>query len=173
MAPEPTIYPCRREGLRFLAEAPERFERSVTVPISAEQAFAAAEDERRLSRSSPTIKQVRWLDPRPFGPGTRRRIEFGDGTRFEAELFVYEPPLRSGLFLTHTTRDMFAAFVELFELEALGPRRCRFTWRVAYEPSAAYAKLPMTRALMGFNLGFILTRMKAEAYGRRLLGRLR
>ncbi len=127
---------CEPVDASFFETAPRRFEFRGELPVSAEQAFRALEDERSWPQWFDGIRRVEWTSPRPFGVGTTRTVTLGAATVYE-HFFRWEPGRRFSFYFTahDAPLPLFRALAEDYALEDLPNGRSRFVYRVAMTPA--------------------------------------
>ena len=105
----------------------------IELEASAEKVFALFEDEQAWPRWFAEISEVTWTSARPFGVGTTRTVVLQTLTVHE-HFFLWEPGRRFAFYFTGHTRPLLQRFFEDYQLEDLEDGRCRFTWRVGFQP---------------------------------------
>lgn len=116
----------------FFDTAPLRFTRTWEVDQPAAQLWQEMTERplhwcRGLS--------IRWISPTPFGVGTTRHVGVLGALQADEYFFLWEEGRRNAFYFTHANLPVFKRFGEYYEIEPTGPDTCRFTWRLAAEPT--------------------------------------
>jgi hypothetical protein len=95
------------------------------------------------------LSGVKWTSPRPFGVGTTREVKvLGGMLKAKEYFFAWEEGRRKSFYVTEANLPLFRRLAEDYLLEPTGDSSCRFTWRIAYEPSLL-GKGPANGVLLG------------------------
>lgn len=127
-------YPCRPLDESFLNNPPAFFYNEVELPASSTSVFQILADEKAWPQWFDEIREVVWTSPKPFTVGTTRTVTLNTMTVWE-HFFIWEENRRFAFYFTQTSLPLARAFAEDYQLEPLGHDRCRFRWRVCYEPT--------------------------------------
>src|SRR4051812_4050157 len=132
-----------------MAGAGEVIERSVTVPVSAEEAFAWHDRPGALERLIPPWERVEVLERSGgIAAGARVVVRVHQGPvtlRWLARHRAYHP---GGLFVDEQEEGPFARWVHTHSFDPQGPASCRVTDRIEFTlPGAGAGRLaePLVR----------------------------
>ena len=82
-------------------------------------------------------KGINWTSGRPFGVGTTRTVSALKGVnKFREHFFIWEEGRRQSFYVLEANTPMVKRFAEDYVVEPVSDTSCRFTWTIAYEPSA-------------------------------------
>ena len=139
------------ENLPETARAVSIAERELAV--SAEQLFAAFEDESWWPKWVPGMREATWTSPKPFANGTTRTVTMVGGHRIDEVFWAWEPNRRIAFSIAAASIGWVRGFTEVYEVTPLSTGRCKLRWTLAMsfrgrlamvEP--AYARsLPMSQ----------------------------
>ena len=79
--------------------------------------------------------KIGWTSPRPFGVGTTRHVGVLGLIQADEHFFLWEEGRRFAFHFTRSNLPLFRRFGEYYEVEPTGPESCRFTWKLAAEPT--------------------------------------
>ena len=118
--------------LSFFDSAPEVYQDEWDINVPAEQFWPDLVDNplhwcRGL--------KIRWTSPRPFGVGTTRHVSALGTIQADEHFFLWEEGVRFAFHFTRSNIPLFRRFGEYYELTPTGPSSCRFTWKLAAEPT--------------------------------------
>jgi hypothetical protein len=83
------------------------------------------------------LDDVSWTSPRPFTVGTTRTVKSLKGANVINEYFFrWEEGRRKSFYVVDSSAPMFKRFAEDYLVEPTSDAACRFTWTIAWEPSA-------------------------------------
>lgn len=116
----------------FFENAPVRFARTWEVDAPAEALWREMSD-RPLHWCR--ALRIRWTSPRPFSVGTTRHVGVLGLLQADEHFFLWEEGRRSAFYFTRANLPAFRRFAEYYEYEATGESTCRFTWKLAAEPT--------------------------------------
>jgi hypothetical protein len=121
----------------FLSSAPQRMVETMVIARPAAAVWADLTSDSVLSWCR-LVAGVTWTSPRPFGVGTTRTLRARLGLLALKEVFFrWEEGRRHSFYVAEATAPLFRTFAEDYVVEESSPTTCRFTWRVAFEPTAA------------------------------------
>jgi hypothetical protein len=104
-----------------------------------ERVWESLASDASLAAWGPSVKEVNWLSPRPFGVGTTREVVLAGGAPRVRERFIRWDEGRGYTFaVDEASVPVFRHFVEDYAVEADGDATM-FTWTVAIEPKSALA----------------------------------
>lgn len=119
---------------QFFATAPYRARQSWEIDKPA----AAVWDE--LTGENPLhwcrILKIRWTSAAPRGVGATRHVGIVGLIQADEHYFIWDEGRRNAFYFSEVNLPLLKRFGELYEVEPTGERNCRFTWTLAYEPSA-------------------------------------
>lgn len=82
-------------------------------------------------------KGISWTSDRPFDVGTTRTVSALKGAnKFREHFFIWEEGRRQAFYVLEASSPMVKRFAEDYVVEPVTDASCRFTWTIAYEPSA-------------------------------------
>jgi hypothetical protein len=92
--------------------------------------------------------KIRWTSPRPFGVGTTRHVAVFGALQADEHFFLWEEGVRFAFHFTHANLPIYRSLGEYYEVKPTGPGSCRFTWKIAAQPTLfGRAGSPITSAL--------------------------
>ena len=142
-------YPIEEADDSLFATAPLYHARSVEVPYSAEETWAALTGDG-VSSWTKGMRRLTWTSPRPFGVGTTREIEMESDLVLRERFYRWEEGTRKTFTATGATRPIFRHLVEDYVIEptVVG---ARFSWRWAAELNRPWSFLqgPLDRFFFG------------------------
>ncbi|WP_431781879.1 SRPBCC family protein [Streptomyces chumphonensis] len=130
-------YPIEEADDSLFATASLHHARSVEVPYSAEETWAALTGDE-VSSWTKGMKRLTWTSPRPFGVGTTREIELGGGFLLRERFYRWEEGRRKTFCAVETTRPIFRRLVEDYVVEPT-ETGSRFSWRWAADLNPPYS----------------------------------
>ena len=137
----------RSVGLEFFNSPPAEVVTAKTLDCSAERVFEVLADPPGWPQWFDGMKSGAWTSPAPFGVGSTRRMGLASTTVDETFL-AWEPGVRFTFRLDAMGLPIVRAMAEDWRIESLGPKSCRVTYRVAYEPTLLARLLhPVLRAM--------------------------
>ncbi|MBT1098045.1 SRPBCC family protein [Streptomyces sp. Tu102] len=78
---------------------------------------------------------ISWTSPRPFGVGTTRQVGVFGALQADERYFLWEEGRRQAFHITRANLPLFKRFGEYYDIEPRSDTTCRFTWKVAAEPT--------------------------------------
>ena len=137
---------CHPVDASFFDAAPMRFDDTVELDARPTDVFAILLDADTWPKWFRGMRKATWTSNEPHGVGSTRTVSVGLLT-VEERFFRWEEGRRFSFYLTGQSMSVAHAFAEDYLLEELAPKKTRFTFTVALEPSLA-VKLggPMGRA---------------------------
>lgn len=142
----------------FLAGAPFRYVKTVDVPVSPEQTWAALTADETLVSWTPLVTGLRWTSPRPFGVGTTREVTILWRIAARERYYRWEEGSRMTFAAIQTSVPALRRLAEDYVVEST-PMGSRLIWTVALEPHRKLSPLlhltsPITsRAIGGIACG--------------------
>jgi len=82
-----------------------------------------------------TLK-INWTSAPPFGVGTTRQVKVLGLLVSNEYYFVWDEGRRNAFYFTDANLPLFKRFGEDYLVEPTGENSCRFTWKLAGEPTA-------------------------------------
>ncbi|WP_102144823.1 SRPBCC family protein [Mycobacterium hubeiense] len=134
-------FPVESADADFLASAPHifRFHKRFSAPP--EKVWESLASDASLSAWGPSVKEVKWTSPRPFGVGTTREVALVGGPRVQERFFRWDEGRGYSFEVTKANAPMFRRMAEDYTVEPDGGVGTLFTWTVAIEPKPAF-KVP-------------------------------
>jgi hypothetical protein len=133
----------------FFESAPKRLRAGFEIARPAAEVWAelTADDALHWCR---ILQDVSWTSPRPFGVGTTREVKALWGANMLREhYFHWEEGRRHSFYVAESSGPLFESFAEDYLVEPRGAEACRFTWTIAFEPSAiGRAGTPLNKAIL-------------------------
>lgn len=124
----------------FFTTAPHRFTYRKRFAASPARVWDSLASDESLAAWGPSVKQVTWLSPRPFGVGTSRQVVLAPGlVQVHETFFRWEDGRRYSFRVDHASIPSLRRFAEDYLVEAAGGGQTQFTWTVAIEPKPAFA----------------------------------
>jgi polyketide cyclase/dehydrase/lipid transport protein len=116
-----------------------RYEKRYAAPPA--QVWESLASDDSLAAWGPSVTELRWLTPRPFGVGTTREVVLAPGlARVRERYFRWDEGRGYSFAVYEANLPIFRRFAEDYTLDADGDGT-RFTWTVAIEPKSVL-KLP-------------------------------
>jgi uncharacterized protein YndB with AHSA1/START domain len=104
-----------------------------------ERVWESLASDASLAAWGPSVKQVNWLSPRPFGVDTTREVVLAGGAPRVRERFIRWDEGRGYSFAVYEASvPVFRHFVEDYVVQADGDGTV-FTWTIAIEPKRAFS----------------------------------
>jgi hypothetical protein len=131
--------------------------------VPPDQVWESLASDASLAAWGPSVKEVRWLSPRPFGVDTTREVVLAGGlARVHERFFRWDEGRGYSFAVYEASVPVFRHFVEDFVLEA-GGNGTLFTWTVAIEPKGAVS-LPLKVLRPVFKAAFARMAADGERY---------
>ena len=142
-------FACQPVDEDFLENAPVRMSARFEVARPAAEVWGELTSERPLQWCR-ILQDVSWTSPRPFGVGTTREVKALWGANLLREhYFRWEEGRRHSFYVVEATAPLASRFAEDYLVEPTGEGSCRFTWVIAFAPTAlSVPGLPVTKALL-------------------------
>ena len=131
-------YPLQPADADFLTSAPHVFRYEKRYAAAPEQVWASLTSDESIAAWGPSIKEVTWTSPRPFGIGTTRDVVAFGGATMRERYFRWDDGHRHSFYAYESTLPVFTRFAEDYIVEADGDAT-HFTWVLALEPKRAMA----------------------------------
>lgn len=101
------------------------------MAVSAERLFATLVDGPSWGKWLTVISTVDWTSSTPFGKGTTRTVSLRAGIVMDEVFSEVEAPRRMSFSVCRTNAGVLAGLGEAYEVEPIGPDRCRLRWTIA------------------------------------------
>jgi hypothetical protein len=121
---------------------------------SPERVWESLTSDESIAAWGRGVESVRWLSPRPFGPGTRREVRLARGSAtVREEFFRWDEGRGYSFFATESSRPGLHRLAEDYVVSPAGTGTS-LTWRIAVEPVRRFAPVapfaaPVVRLLFG------------------------
>jgi uncharacterized protein YndB with AHSA1/START domain len=86
------------------------------ISVSAEQLFAAFEDDTWWPKWVPGMREATWTSPKPFAKGTTRTVKLENGTRLDEVFSAWEPNRRIAFSVVAANIGWLSGFTEVYEI---------------------------------------------------------
>ncbi|MGE2720626.1 SRPBCC family protein [Mycolicibacterium celeriflavum] len=129
-------YPLVSADADFLVSAPHVFRYEKLFAATPERVWESLTSDESLAAWGPSIKDVTWTSPRPFGVGTTRDVTAPGGAVLRERFFHWDEGHQKSFYVYESTLPLFKRFAEDYIVEPEG-RQTRFTWVLAIEPKRA------------------------------------
>jgi hypothetical protein len=121
----------------FFTDAPVRLAETFEVDRPASEVWGELTSEHPLSWCRILGDGISWTSDRPFAVGTTRTVSALKGAnKFREHFFIWEEGRRQAFYVVEANAPTVKRFAEDYLVEAVSDASCRFTWTIAYEPSA-------------------------------------
>lgn len=135
-------FPVEPADADFFAAAPHifRYEERFQAPV--QRVWESLTSDASLSAWGPSVSQVLWSSPRPFGIDTTREVVLATGiARVRERFFRWDDTDTPGYSFAvyEANAPLFRRFAEDYVVTPAGPDASTFTWTVAIEPKPAVA----------------------------------
>jgi uncharacterized protein YndB with AHSA1/START domain len=136
-----TWYPLEPCDESFFETAPFVYRYPVALPVPPDQVWSSLTSDRSMADWGLPLRKLEWTSPRPFGIGTTREVAVsGNLFAFQEYFFRWEEGHRFSFYATAVNRRLLRRFAEDYLVED-APSGSRFTWTIAYEPTARSSAL--------------------------------
>ncbi len=129
-------YPLLSADADFLVSAPHVFRYEKRFAATPQRVWDSLTSDESLAAWGPSIKDVTWTSPRPFGVGTTRDVTAPGGAVMRERFFGWDEGRQMSFYVYESTLPLFKRFAEDYIVEAEG-HQTRFTWVLAIEPKRA------------------------------------
>jgi len=133
-------FTCRAVELDFLDSAVWRFENVVELDATSGEVFDIFADGESWPKWFDAVQRVVWTSPEPKGVGTTRTVALSVTplkTTVDERFLVWDPGQRFTFRFERVGLPLFHAGIEDYRLEGLEGDRCRLTYTVCLDPTAA------------------------------------
>ncbi len=127
-------FACQAVDMSFFEKAPFVYVAEQEVKVSAEAVFASLQSAEDWPCWAMPIQRVEWTSPEPFGIGTTRTVYMVGGLTGYEEFIAWERGREMAFCFTHASKNNVESFAERYQIEPLGPDRCRVRWTMAMKP---------------------------------------
>jgi polyketide cyclase/dehydrase/lipid transport protein len=145
-------YPLEPADADFLSSAPHVFRYEKRFAAPPEKVWESLTSDESLAAWGPTVKEVNWTSPRPFGVGTTREVVAPGGARVRERYFRWDEGHSHSFAVYESSLPLFRRFAEDYVVEPVGADTL-FTWTVAIEPKGAFA-IPFRLVAPAVKAGF-------------------
>ena len=122
---------------KFFDDAPVRLRRQFAIALPASEVWEQLTSDKPLSWCRILGDGATWTSPRPFGVGTTRTVKALKGLNvFQEYFFRWEEGRQKSFYVVESSGPLAKRFAEDYLVVPTGDNACRFTWTIAYEPSA-------------------------------------
>lgn len=126
----------------FFRSAPHRYRYPVDLDVAPERVWESLQSDESLAAWGMGVRSLRWLDPRPFGVGTRREVVLPlKSMTVREKFFIWEDGKRYAFFVAEANRPFVRRFAEDYTVEARPGGGSCFTWTIAIEPEPRFKLL--------------------------------
>jgi Polyketide cyclase / dehydrase and lipid transport len=132
-------YPLESADADLFTTAPHiyRYEKRFAAPP--DKVWESLTSDASLAAWGPSVKEVNWSSPRPFGVGTTREVVLIGGPRVQERFFRWDEGRCYSFEVLQANAPIFRRFAEDYVVEPDGGAGTLFTWTVAIEPKPAFA----------------------------------
>lgn len=124
----------------FFSAAPHIFTYVKRFAAPPELVWESLTSDESLAAWGPSVKNITWRSPRPFGVGTSRDVTLAPGViRVHERFFRWEEGRRYSFTVDHASIPSLRRFAEDYLVEPAGDGQTQFTWIVAIEAKPAFA----------------------------------
>ena len=131
-------YPLEPSDAGVLASAPHVYRYRMQYAAPPEQVWGSLASDASLAAWGPSVKEVNWLSPRPFGVDTTREVVLAGGARVHERFLRWDEGHGYSFAVYEANVPVFRHFVEDYVVEADGDGTL-FTWTIAIEPKGAFS----------------------------------
>jgi hypothetical protein len=133
-------HPLEPADDEFFTSAPHVFRYQKRFAATPEQVWESLTSDVSIAAWGPTIKEVKWTSPRPFGVGTTRDVVAPGGSTMRERYFRWDEGHSHAFYVYESSLPLLRRFAEDYIVEPDGAETL-FTWVVAIEPKDAF-RLP-------------------------------
>jgi len=134
-------HPLEPADDEFFTSAPHVFRYQKRFAATPEQVWESLTSDVSIAAWGPTIKEVKWTSPRPFGVGTTRDVVAPGGSTMRERYFRWDEGHSHAFYVYESSLPLLRRFAEDYIVEPDGAETL-FTWVVAIEPKDAF-RLPV------------------------------
>jgi Polyketide cyclase / dehydrase and lipid transport len=132
-------YPLEPSDAGILVSAPHVYRYRMEYAATPARVWESLASDDSLAAWGSSIKQLKWLSPRPFGIGTTREVVLAGGAARVRERFIrWDEGSGYAFAVYEASVPLFRHFVEDYVVEADGDNTV-FTWTIAIEPKRTFA----------------------------------
>lgn len=133
-------YPLESADADFLATAPHLFRYEKRFAAAPQRVWDSLISDASLAAWGPSVREVNWTSPRPFGVGTTRDVVLAPGlVRVRERFFRWDDGHHYSFTVDAANLPIFRRFAEDYIVEPDGADATRFRWTVAIEAKPAFA----------------------------------
>lgn len=118
----------------FFDSAPVQFAKTWSINRPPAEVWAEIAGDAPLSWCKGL--SVRWTSPLPRAVGTTREASVLGAMKVQEHFYRWDEGTRYSFHGTSANVPLFAALAEDYVVEPDGPSACKFTWKIAIEPTA-------------------------------------
>ena len=153
----------------MFTSAPHIYRYRMRYVAPPERVWESLASDESLAAWGPSVKEVNWLSPRPFGVGTTREVVLAGGlARVRERFFRWDEGSGYSFAVLEASIPVFRRFAEEYSVEPDGDGTL-FNWTVAIEPKGQFS-LPFKLASRGIKAGFGRMAADGNRYFDRLAG---
>jgi hypothetical protein len=146
-------FPLESTDAGLFVSAPHIYRYRVRYAPPPERVWESLASDASISAWGPSVKEVNWLSPRPFGVDTTREVVLAGGLARVHERFIRWDEGRGHSFAVYEANvPLFRRIAEDYIVEADGDGTL-FTWTIAIEPKGAFS-LPFQALSPVFKVAF-------------------
>lgn len=146
-------YPLESADATVFDTAPHVFRYEMRYDASPEVVWTSLACDHSLADWGPSVQEVKWSSPRPFGVGTTREVALTLGlARVREQFFRWDEGRGYSFYVYEANAPLFRRFVEDYAVTPDGSGT-RFSWTVAIEPRHAL-RLPFQLLAPALRAGF-------------------
>jgi Polyketide cyclase / dehydrase and lipid transport len=134
-------HPLEPADDEFFTSAPHVFRYQKRFAAKPEQVWESLTSDVSIAAWGPTIKEVKWTSPRPFGVGTTRDVVAPGGSTMRERYFRWDEGHSHAFYVYESSLPLLRRFAEDYIVEPDGDKTL-ITWVVAIEPKDAF-RLPV------------------------------
>src|SRR5690349_20115858 len=124
----------------FFTTAPHAFRYVKRFAAPPQRVWESLTSDESLAAWGPSVTNVTWLSPRPFGVGSSREVTLAPGVvKVHETFFRWEDGRRYSFAVDHANIPTLHRFAEDYLVEPAENGQTQFTWIVAIEPKPAFA----------------------------------
>jgi hypothetical protein len=132
-------YPLEPSDAGVLSSAPHVHRHRMHYPAAPERVWESLASDASVATWGPSVKELNWLSPRPFGIDTTREVVLAGGAaRLRERFFRWDEGHGYSFTAYEASFPVLRHFAEDYVVEADGDGTL-FTWTVAIEPKGAFS----------------------------------
>jgi ligand-binding SRPBCC domain-containing protein len=131
-------FPLESTDATVFDTAPHVFRYQLRYDAPPEAVWMSLASDRSLAEWGPSVREVKWTSPRPFGVGTTREVAPLGLPRVREHFFRWDEGGGYSFYVYETSAPLFRKFAEDYALTPDGAGTM-FTWTVAIQPKPTLA----------------------------------